>query len=158
MSPSSAAATSHRPDAPRPLTTSECRHWLQEHHEGRLGYLSGRGPRSVVVSYAVAGDEILMRVPDYNDIAQYAPGTQVTLAVDGEFEPTPLGGSAIEEVSVTGTAAHADQAPQPPVDTVRFHESWPTGIKISVVSLPLTRMSGVQRCFGLRPGEQNQEN
>ena len=75
MSPSTAAATGHRPDAPRPLTTGECRRWLQEHHEGRLGYLSGRGPRSVVVSYAVADDEILMRVPDYNDIAQYAPGT-----------------------------------------------------------------------------------
>ena len=148
MSPSSTAATGHRPDAPRPLTTGECRRWIQEHHEGRLGYLSGRGPRSVVVSYAVAGDEILMRVPDYNDIAQYAPGTRVTLAVDGGLETTPAGEQAIDEVSVTGTAAHADQALEPPGDTEPFDESWPSGIKISVVSLPLTQLSGVERSQG----------
>ena len=92
----------------RALTATECRRWIQQHHEGRLGYLSGCGPRSVVVSYAVTGDEILMRVPDYNGIAQYAPGSQVTLAVDGLVEPASPSKPEIEEVSVTGIAAHAE--------------------------------------------------
>jgi hypothetical protein len=147
----------HRPDAPRPLTPKECRRWLEEHHEGRLGYLSGRGPRSVVVSYAVADHQILMRVPDYNDIAPYAPGAQVTLAVDGGLEPGPPGEAAIEEVSVTGTAAYADPAQQPPVDTDQFAESWPTGIKISVDSLPLTQLSGVERRADLQPADEHRD-
>ena len=109
------------------------------------------------MSYAVAGDEILMRVPDYNDIAQYAPGAQVTLAVAGALEPDLPGEAAIEEVSVTGTAAHADPAQQPPVDTVRFDESWPTGIKISVVSLPLTQLSGVERRADLQPADEHRD-
>ena len=133
----------------RALTATECRRWIQQHHEGRLGYLSGCGPRSVVVSYAVAGDEIQMRVPDYNGIAQYAPGSQVTLAVDGLVEPASPSKPEIEEVSVTGIAAQAEDAPSP-VDTGRLDESWPSGIKTSVVSLPMTKLSGVQRRFGLR--------
>jgi hypothetical protein len=139
----------------RSLTATECRRWIQQHHEGRLGYLSGCGPRSVVVSYAVTGDEILMRVPDYNDIAQYAPGSQVTLAVDGLVEPASPSKPEIEEVSVTGIAAQAEEAPSP-VDTGRLDESWPSGIKTSVVSLPLTKISGVQRRFGPRPGAEHQ--
>ena len=151
MSPSTTAPEASPLDGPRALTPGECRRWLQQHHEGRLGYQSGRGPRSVVVSYAIAGDEVLVRVPDYNDIAQYAPGTRVTLAVDGTVEPTVPGGPAIEEVSVAGVAEHAGQADQPEVESVRFDESWPTGIKTSVVSLPLTQLTGVQR----RPGPPN---
>ena len=152
MSPSTTAPTSRRPDALRSLSLAECRRWLQQHHEGRLSYLSGRGPRSVVVSYAVAGDEVLVRVPDYNDIAQYAPGAEVTLAVDGVVEPNPPSSPEIEEVSVTGIAAQADAAHRPPqVDTVRFDESWPTGVKTSVVSLPMTQLTGVQRRAALCP-------
>ena len=155
MSPST-AATGHRPDAPRPLTSSECRRWLQEHHEGRLGYLSGRGPRSVVVSYALADDHILMRVPDYNDIAQYAPGSQVTLAVDGLVESDSPSKPEVEEVSVTGIAAQADGASSP-VDAGRFDESWPSGIKTSVVSLPLTQLNGVERRADLQPDDEHRD-
>jgi hypothetical protein len=149
MSPT-AAAEGRTPAGQRPVTASDCRRWLQQHHEGRLGYLSGRGPRSVVVSYALADDHILMRVPDYNDIAQYAPGSQVTLAVDGLVEPASPSRSEVEEVSVTGIAAQADEPPSP-VDTGRLDESWPSGIKTSVVSLPLTQISGVQRRAAHRP-------
>ena len=97
-----------------------------------------------MVSYTVAGDQILVRVPDYNDIAQYAPGAQVTLAVDGAAESTP-GEPATRRSAVTGTAAYADETTRPPVDTAPFEESWPTGIKTSVVTLPLTHVEGVRR-------------
>ena len=65
------------------LTRPECRTWLEAHHEGRLGYRSGLGRRAVVTSYAVAGEQVVFRVPEYNPVLQYAPGTQVTLEVDG---------------------------------------------------------------------------
>ena len=73
----------------RRLSPHECKAWLCSHHEGRLGYQSGRGHRSVVVSYAVAGDQILVRLPDYNDIVHYAPGAEVSLDVDGGTRRRP---------------------------------------------------------------------
>ena len=82
----------------RRLSPHECQAWLCSHHEGRLGYQTGKGPRSVVVSYAVAGDQILVRLPDYNDIVHYAPGSEVSLDVDG----TPA--AHRETVVVTGRA------------------------------------------------------
>ena len=145
MSPSTTASEGLLPGDHRPLTASECHHWLRGHHEGRLGYLSGRGQRAVVVSYTVAGPLILVQVPDYNDIAQYAPGAAVTLAVDGTAESTPAGGPATSAVTVTGTAAYVDETTRPPVDSAPFEESWPTGIKTSVVALPMTNVEGV-RC------------
>ena len=134
MSPASTASPGRHLDECRRLSASECRRWVEQHHEGRLGYLSGRGPRSVVVSYTVVGDQIRVRVPDYNDIAQYAPGARVTLAVDGAAEDT----SAIEEVSVTGTAGQGDRNDRAAGDTAPFDESWPAAVKTSVVTLPLT--------------------
>ena len=86
----------------RKLSRHECRALLWSHHEGRLGYQSGKGPRSVVVSYAVAEDQILVRLPDYNDIVHYAPGSEVSLDVDGG---TPA--AHRETVVVTGKAALA---------------------------------------------------
>jgi hypothetical protein len=66
-------------DATRGMSYSECRIWLDHHSEGELGYIGGRGPRSVVGSYAVTEDQILFLVPAYNEITQYVPGKQVTL-------------------------------------------------------------------------------
>jgi hypothetical protein len=145
MSPSTTASEGLLPGDTRPLTAIECHHWLRRHHQGRLGYLSGRGQRAVVVSYKVAGGLILVQVPDYNDIAQYAPGAAVTLAVDGTAESTPAGGPTTSAVTVTGTAACVDETTRPPVDSVPFEESWPTGIKTSVVALPLTNVEGFRR-------------
>ena len=147
MSPTATA------DDQRALTATECRHWIQQHHEGRLGYLSGCGPRSVVVSYAVTGDEILMRVPDYNDIAQYAPGARVTLAVDRSAEDT----SAIEEVSVTGTAGQGDRNDPGPGGLAPLDESWPAAVKTSVVTLPLEEMKGVRRRADLWRLDEHQD-
>jgi len=153
MSPSTTASEGLLADDQRPLTASECRRWLHRHQEGRLGYLSGSGQRSVVVSYAVSGARILLQVPEYNDIAQYAPGAEVTLAVDGLVEHA-ASEPATREVRVSCTAASADEVSQLPTDAVRFEESWPTGIQISIVSLPLTRVEGVQHRVGRRRAHQ----
>ncbi len=122
--------------ASRRMSNRECRDWLSSHHEGRLGYDSGRGPRSLVVSYAIADDAIMMRLPDYNDAVHYAPGAEVRLDVDG---PAPDGRDAVR---VIGTAIRTDDdlsAPNP------FAEEWPQGVATSVVRVPMTRVEGLER-------------
>ena len=126
------------PTPPRPLSRTECRDWLSHHRQGRLRYLSGRGPRAVVVSYALAGDQIMLRVPDYNDIAHYAPGAEIRLEVSDDV---PAGS---EEVSVVGTAALADRAQAPLIEQADFEEEWPSGIATAVVCLPLTTVEGYE--------------
>ena len=89
-------------DATRGMSYGECRIWLDHHSEGGLGYIGGRGPRSVVITYAVTDDQILFLVPAYNEVAQYVPGKQVTLQVAGESSgPAPR---YCDMVNVTGTA------------------------------------------------------
>jgi len=124
----------------RRLSPAECTDWLSSHREGRLGYTTGRGPRSVVVSYALADNQIVVRVPDYNDIAHYAPGASVTFDVEddqAESDPRP------ETVSVSGTAKLVHQSDQ--LGEVQFAESWPDGVGTAVVSLPLTAVEGFER-------------
>src|SRR5687768_92399 len=77
----------------RQLTERECRNWRSSHREGRLGYVTGRGPRAVVVNYAMTDEQIVLRLPDYSEIAQYSLGEEVTLEVDGQ-EPS-IGASEI---------------------------------------------------------------
>ena len=116
------------------------RRWLGQHHEGSLSYMSGCGPRSVMVTYALVGEEILLQVPDYNDIAHYAPGAQVSFAVADEVEPPSAEQPepAIREVRLTATAElESDGRSHPPVAAL-FDESWPDGIMTSIVTLPLT--------------------
>jgi hypothetical protein len=123
----------------RRLSLPECRAWLYSHHEGRLGYQSGRGHRCVVVSYAVAGDQVLVQLPDYNDIVHYAPGAEVSLDVDGG---TPA--AHRETVTVTGTAELADGAQRPLIDQAAFQEHWPSDVRTSVICLPLNTMEGFE--------------
>ena len=120
------------------MIPKDCRAWLCDHHEGSLSYLSGRGPRSVVVSYAVVDDHILLQVPDYNEIAHYAPGAQVSLDIADGPEATEADppGPAIDAVRVSGMAQLSPESEVPCEKS--FEESWPDGIKTSIVSLPLT--------------------
>jgi hypothetical protein len=121
----------------RALTADECRSWLNTHGEGRLGYLSGRGERNVVVAYAVNhGDEIVLRVPAYNEITQYVPGRQVTLEVTGLPED-----GMVERVLVTG---HASVRPDIPVAVLSQlpNEHWPDELTNVVVSVPLEKVDG----------------
>jgi hypothetical protein len=123
----------------RTLSPPECRAWLSSHREGRLGYQSGRGHRSVVVLYAVAGDQILVRLPDYNEIVRYAPGAEISLDVDGG---TPA--AHRETVIVTGTAELAEGAKSPLIDQAAFQEDWPSDVKTSIICLPLDAVEGFE--------------
>jgi hypothetical protein len=121
----------------RQLTAAECRSWLSTHTEGRLGYLSGRGAQCVVVCYAVAPDDkIVLRVPEYNEIGQYAPGEQVTLDVDGM---TPRGDR--QTVRVSGRAEVLTNSSVAALDR-QGCERWPTGISTSIVAFPLEEVHG----------------
>ena len=121
----------------RPLTAAECLSWLCTHTEGRLGYVSGRGPQCVVVTYAVAPDgRIVLRVPEYNEIGQYAPGEQVTLDVDGM---TPPGDR--QTVHVNGRAEVLTDSSVAALDGPGY-ERWPMGINTSTVALPLDEVHG----------------
>ena len=123
----------------RRLSPHECKAWVCSHHEGRLGYQSGRGHRSVVVFYAVAGDQVLVRLPDYNDIVHYAPGAEISLAVEGG---TPA--AHRESVTVTGTAELAENTQRPLIDQAAFEEDWPSDVRTSVICLPLNTVEGFE--------------
>src|SRR5215210_2710837 len=95
----------------RGMSYGECCIWLDHHSEGQLGYIGGRGPRSVAVSYAITDDQILFLIPAYNEITQYVPGKQVTFQVSGESSGPAA--RYYDTVSVTGTAnlPRLEQAP-----------------------------------------------
>ncbi|HET9646674.1 MAG TPA: pyridoxamine 5'-phosphate oxidase family protein [Microlunatus sp.] len=123
------------------LSTHECRSWLIQHHEGRLDYRTGRGPRSLVVRYAVDSDAVLVRVPTFNDLLQYAPGESVTLEVDDRvaLDSVAPGGAiqtGFESVHVTGTATIVDSAPPALAD------DWPADLPTKVISVPIQRIDG----------------
>ena len=115
----------------RRLSRPECRSWLASHREGRLGYRSGCGERAVVLTYALTEDEVVFRLPEYNPVLQYAPGEQVTLAVEESH------GDVAESVTVTGTARTV------PDDTpLELAEAWPDGVSTRLMCLPLTSLEG----------------
>lgn len=130
---------SNRLHAVRRLSPSECRHWLANHHEGRLAYGTVRGPRSIVVSYTVAEEQIVDRLPQYHEILRYAPGAVVTFEVEDLAVVTP----GLETVTVSGAAALVCGAE--PLTDVAFVESWPAGVSTSVVRLPMTAVEGYER-------------
>jgi hypothetical protein len=87
----------------------------------------------VVVLYAVAEGQILMRLPDYNDIVHYAPGEQVTLEVAGAVTPS----GDLGTVTVTGTA-HLVGSEQLGIESdAVFVEPWPAGVSTSIIGLPI---------------------
>ena len=116
-----------------PSLDPDPRAWLRDHREGRLGYQTGRGPRAVVVLYAVADGQILMRLPDYNDIVHYAPGAQVTLEVAGAVTST----GDLGTVTVTGTAQLVGTEQIHIESDAVFAEPWPAGVTTSIIGLPI---------------------
>ena len=133
----------------RPLTAVACRSWLRSYTEGRLGYLSGRGLRRVVVCDALSPDDkIVPRVPESNEIGQYVPGDRVTLDVDGR---TPLGYR-----HTVGVSGRAEVLPDSSVGAPNGWggEAWPTGIT-SIVAFPVEEVHGtvqVERSTSAREG------
>ena len=130
-------------DNTRGMSYGECRIWLDHHSEGQLGYIGGRGARSVVVSYAVTGDQILFLVPAYNEITQYVPGKQVTFQVAGESSgPAP---QHYDTVSVTGTANVQRLEQTPIAPTTEFVDLWPSDVTTSVICLPMAELEGSEK-------------
>ena len=123
----------------RVLTTVECRSWISNHDEGRLGYQTGRGPRAVVVSYAVTDDQVVSRLPEYNEICQYAPGRPITLRVSA------LTADTFTEVVVAGIGHLAEDRPRI-AETVDLPEHWPAGVSTHLVCLDLTDVVGSTWC------------
>jgi len=100
-----------------------------------------------VVSYAVTDQQIVFRLPDYNEIVHYAPGERVTLEVEGV---RPVVGD-FETVSVTGEAELATGDDQTELPEAHFEDQWPAGVRTSVLCLPMTEVSGFERPLRRRP-------
>lgn len=115
------------------LTGAECRSWLGGRREGRLSYQTGRGERTVVVSFAVADDRLLFRVPEYSEIYQYARGRQIDMLV---YDTDPGGTST--RVVVTGVGyLDENQAGDPA-------EHWPSGVSTHLMCLDLADVHGTR--------------
>jgi nitroimidazol reductase NimA-like FMN-containing flavoprotein (pyridoxamine 5'-phosphate oxidase superfamily) len=130
-------------DDSRGMSYGECRIWLAHHSEGQLGYIGGRGPRSLVVNYAVTDDQILFLIPAYNEMTQYVPGKQVTFQVAGESSgPAPR---CYDTVSVRGTANLPRLEQAPIVRRTNFVELWPPDVTTSVICLSMAEIEGSER-------------
>jgi len=136
-------STRTQPAPRRRLSDGECHEWLNSHREGRLAYQTGRGPRSVVVSYALSGESVMFKLPDYNDIVRYAPGERVTLEVEGVDETA----GDFETVTVTGQAQLVTGRAEQGEPVAHFQEQWPDGVPTKVISLPLTEVEGKVGCW-----------
>jgi hypothetical protein len=129
----------------RKLSATECHAWLASHDEGRLSYLSGRGPRSVVVLYTLADKQIVMRLPDYHDAAHYAPGTDVRLDVEGVTD------AGLDAVGVTGRAVLSRRAPMIARDGLGVDlDKDASMVKTSAVCLPISHVEGYETDLGFR--------
>ena len=139
--PNRSASESDTEVSSRVLTNVECRSLVSNHDEGRLGYQTGRGPRAVAVSYAVADDQLVSRVPEYNEICQYAPGRQITLRVSALTTDT------FTEVVVAGIGHLAEDQARI-AETTNLPEHWPTGVSTHLVCLDLADLVGSTCCAG----------
>ena len=113
----------------------ESRARLLRHHEGRLHYQTGRGPRCLAVTYTVAGGYVLLRFPDYNELGRYAPGRPVVLEVP----------DADHRVQVMGVARVVGPALDALVQQATFPEPAPDGVASRVIGLPIHGLVPVRR-------------
>jgi hypothetical protein len=116
------------------MSIPDRRRWLTQHHEGRLRYRTGRGPRALAMTYVVAGDYILVRIPEFNPAAGYASGQQI------EFQ-VPHGNS---DICVRGRAETAGPAHVRLLQQTRFLEHWPAGVRSRVLCLPLSDVTHIE--------------
>lgn len=121
--------------SPRRLSEQECWSQLNVHREGRLGYLSGRGPRHVVLAYAVVGDELVVRVPAYNEATQYAGGGAITFDVADRDA-----GHEAKRIEVLGRGRLAE--PEDDVPDALPDEHWPADLPRRLLWLQVDSMHG----------------
>lgn len=121
----------------RRLSSAECRAWLGKGSLGRLGHLTGRGPRSTVVGYALTNDQVVFRLPEYNEICQYAPGRPITLSVSCVAST-----HARTEVVVTGVGL-VPELQKELVEAVDLLEAWPPSVSTHLICLDLAVIEGI---------------
>jgi hypothetical protein len=140
---STTARPTRTPTAPRDLDPLQL---LREGHEGRLGYLSGRGARSVVVRFALTADGIRIRLAEYHEAVGYADGRQVSLRV----EEMPGAGRSPSTVEVRG---RAHLAPYPTRETEQASdlERWPADVATHEMVIPLTELTVLSAGAGADP-------
>jgi hypothetical protein len=122
------------------ITTAD-RDLLVRRQVGRLGYASGTGHERVVVTYMIMDGHIVIRVPEYSEIAWYVPGTEVTLTVDGD--QSHPGAVQLRRIAVPGEC-HSQASDLDP-----RAEHWPEGIHVTVICLPLAKSGVTGRLFDL---------
>lgn len=124
--------------ATSPLTREECEAWIAGHVEARLGFDTGRGRRSVVVTYSAGADEVLLLLPEYHPATGYVVGSSVTLDVeaartDGRWESVRASGIAYGGDDTVADQLRPDGA------------SWPSGVATHAVHVPFASIEGVVR-------------
>jgi len=120
---------------PRTPSAQECSAQLREHEEGRLGYLTGRGPRHVVRPYAVRDATLVVRVPAYDEAAQFAGGRQVTFDVSARLD-----GQTAERIDVVARARLVE--PAGAVLDALPDERWPADLRSWLLYLDVDADSG----------------
>ncbi len=120
---------------PRSLTRAECRAWIAGHDEARLRFDTGRGPRSMVVGYAVRADEVLLLLPEYHPATGYLLDAPVVLEVEGAGDEGTWESVRASGVAYGGPAGES-------VSVRPYGASWPSGVATHTVHVPLDRVEG----------------
>ena len=126
---------SDRQASSRQRVSRKDRRRLSRHRDGHLHYQTGRGPRCLAVTYTIAGDYVLLRLPEYNDVSHYAPGRPVVLEVP----------DCDQDLQVEGVAQVAGPQHEALIQRTRFPEPVPIGVASRVICLPLTGVSPMPR-------------
>jgi len=98
-------------------------------HQGRISYVTGRGPRSLPVHFVAGQRRVLLVFPSFNEATGYLPGQMVTLDVDD-----PAATSASEPLHFTGRARLVPDQEVPDA-TADLLECWPSGVGTHFVAV-----------------------
>jgi hypothetical protein len=85
----------------------------------------------------VTDDQVVLRLPEYNEICQYAPGREITLNVSSVCATTRT------EVVVTGVGFVPDHQANL-LESVDLVEEWPAGISTHLICLDLAVVEGTE--------------
>jgi hypothetical protein len=120
------------------LSGVRCREWIAQHEEARLGFETGHGPRSVVIGYAVCGDEVVLLLPEYHPATGYLVDAPVTLEVEGASASGAWVAVRASGVAHPGAATERDVVHP-------YGATWPEGVATHTVHVPLAHLEGLVR-------------
>lgn len=109
---------------------------MRGHQEGRLHFLSGRGPRSVVVPYATTDTAVVIELPAYNDALPYLEGRVVSIEVS---DHDPDGHQWSVEISGLSRPTPSDPGDEEVSDVIR---QWPSALVSRRFLIPTDHVSG----------------